>query len=84
MTDNPTSDAAIRSLVDAVRSQAQTEQAAATRIVQQNAARAIITSAKAAGKVLSSVGELLADASAAARDRALERDEAGHELVEAA
>jgi hypothetical protein len=40
MTDNPTNDAAIRSLVDAVRSQAQTEQ------------------------VLSSVGELLADASA--------------------
>ena len=60
MTKNPTNDAAIRSLVDAVRCQAQTEQ------------------------VLSSVGELLADASAAAQDRALERDEAGHELVEAA
>ena len=60
MTDNPTNDAAIRSLVDAVRSQAQTEQ------------------------VLSSVGELLADASAAAQDRALERDEARRELVEAA
>jgi len=60
MTDTPTSGAAIMSLVDAVRSQAQTEQ------------------------VLSSVGELLADASAAAQDRALEWDEARRELVEAA
>jgi len=60
MTINPTNDAAIRSLVDAVRSQAQTEQ------------------------VLSSVGEFLADASAAAQDRTLERDEARRELVESA
>ncbi len=60
MTDNPTYDAAIRSLVDAVRSQAQPEQ------------------------VLSSVGELLADARAAAQDRALDRDEARRELAEAA